>query len=98
MAKLSAAIPLRAKANWFLAKTAASLWMARLPNPRKRSAGYFLLKVGTMDEALEIARQCPGLPHGAVVEVRPVAGECPVGAEAEMQLAQPTRRTHLTSL
>jgi len=49
--------------------------------------GYFLLKVSTMEEALEIARQCPGLPHGAVVEVRPVAGECPVGAEAEMQLA-----------
>ena len=43
--------------------------------------GYFLLKVGTMDEAVTIAQQCPGLPYGIRVEVRPVAGECPVAAE-----------------
>jgi hypothetical protein len=40
--------------------------------------GYFLLKVGTMDEAVTIARECPGLPYGIRVEVRPVAGECPL--------------------
>jgi hypothetical protein len=52
--------------------------------------GYFLLKVGTMDEAVAIARECPGLPYGIRVEVRPVAGECPIGAEArtEAQFAQ----------
>jgi hypothetical protein len=33
--------------------------------------GYFLLKVDSMDEAVSIAQQCPGLPHGAKVEVRP---------------------------
>ncbi len=44
--------------------------------------GYFLLKVKTMDEALAIARLCPGLPYGAVVEVRPVAEACPLSAEA----------------
>jgi hypothetical protein len=51
--------------------------------------GYFLLNVGTMDEAVTIAQQCPGLPHGIRVEVRPVAGECPMAAEArtEAQLA-----------
>lgn len=43
--------------------------------------GYFLLTVGSMDEAVEIAQQCPGLPHGIRVEVRPVAGECPMVAE-----------------
>src|SRR3954463_9741912 len=42
--------------------------------------GYFLLRVNTMDEAVAIAKGCPGLPHGAKVEVRPVAAECPVGA------------------
>jgi hypothetical protein len=45
--------------------------------------GYFLLKVGTMDEAVAIAQQCPGLPHGIRVEVRPVAAECPLVAEAQ---------------
>ena len=43
--------------------------------------GYFLLKVDTMDEAVVVAQQCPGLPHGIRVEVRPVAGECPMIAE-----------------
>jgi hypothetical protein len=52
--------------------------------------GYFLLDVATMDEALAIARECPGLPHGIRVEVRPVAGECPIAAEirTEAQFAQ----------
>ena len=52
--------------------------------------GYFLLDVATMDEALAIARECPGLPYGIRVEVRPVAGECPIAAEirTEAQFAQ----------
>lgn len=43
--------------------------------------GYFLLAVNSMDEAVTIAQQCPGLPHGIRVEVRPVAPECPINAE-----------------
>lgn len=43
--------------------------------------GYFLLNVASMDEAVAIAQQCPGLPHGIRVEVRPVAPECPINAE-----------------
>jgi hypothetical protein len=51
--------------------------------------GYFLLKVDSMDEAVSIAQQCPGLPHGAKVEVRPVLAECPLSGEAvpETQIA-----------
>ncbi len=40
--------------------------------------GYFYLRVTSLDEATEIARQCPGLQYGAVVEVRPVAEMCMV--------------------
>jgi len=40
--------------------------------------GYFLLKVATMDDALAIAKDCPGLPYGIRVEVRQIAGECPL--------------------
>jgi len=52
--------------------------------------GYFLLKVGTMDEALAIAKDCPGLPYGIRVEVRAVAGECPMVEEVrrEAELAK----------
>ena len=54
--------------------------------------GYFLLDVATLDEAVAIARECPGLPYGIRVEVRPVAGECPIAADlrdvrADAQLA-----------
>ncbi len=44
--------------------------------------GYFLLTVATLEEAVAIAQQCPGLPHGIKVEVRPIAGECSMNAEA----------------
>ncbi len=40
--------------------------------------GFFMLKVDSMDDAVAIAKDCPGLPYGIRVEVRPVAGECPL--------------------
>jgi len=40
--------------------------------------GYFFLKVDTAEEAIEIAKECPALPHGLRVEVRAVAPACPV--------------------
>ncbi len=44
--------------------------------------GYFLLQIGDLDEALEIAKECPVLQYGMTVEVRPVAtqSEFVVGA------------------
>lgn len=38
--------------------------------------GYFYLRVADEAEALAIARDCPGLEYGCVVEVRPVAEQC----------------------
>src|SRR5919108_2974110 len=38
--------------------------------------GYFLLQVNSLDEAVAIAQECPGLAYGAKVEVRQVAAEC----------------------
>ena len=40
--------------------------------------GYFLITVVDLDEAVAIARRCPGLKYGAAVEIRPVAEECAV--------------------
>lgn len=39
--------------------------------------GYFLLAVDTLDEAVEIAKECPVLAYGAKVEVRQIAATCP---------------------
>jgi hypothetical protein len=49
--------------------------------------GYFLLEVNSMEEAIAIAQGCPGLDHGAVVEVRLVAPECTLKREQELAAA-----------
>lgn len=41
-------------------------------------AGYLFLTVADLDEATEIAKQCPGLPIGLTVEVRPLVDKSPV--------------------
>jgi hypothetical protein len=40
-----------------------------------------------MDEAVAIARQCPGLPFGAKVEIRPVLSDCPLKSENKLEEA-----------
>src|SRR5215472_5117519 len=45
--------------------------------------GYFYLTVTDENEAIEIAKQCPGLAYGSVVEVRPVADVCSIRQRAE---------------
>jgi hypothetical protein len=51
--------------------------------------GYFLLTVKSEAEAVAIAQQCPGLPHGAIVEVRPIAGICAVAQDAGIEVRRP---------
>ena len=54
--------------------------------------GFFLLEVGSLGEAAEIAKDFPGLNYGATVEVRPVAPECPLALGLDGQSAeQPAR-------
>src|SRR5688572_22474484 len=50
-------------------------------------AGFFLLEVGSLDEAAEIAKEFPGLNYGATVEVRPVAPECPLALSPDERSA-----------
>ena len=47
--------------------------------------GYFLLRVNSLDEAVAIAQQCPGLPYGIRVEVREVAGQCAMARELQAE-------------
>jgi hypothetical protein len=39
--------------------------------------GYFLIGAASLDEAVEIAQQCPMLEFGVDVEVRHIAADCP---------------------
>jgi hypothetical protein len=49
--------------------------------------GYFLIQVEDLDEAVEIARQCPVVEYGVTVEVRPIAEECPTFQRVREQMA-----------
>jgi hypothetical protein len=50
-------------------------------------AGYLILKVDTMDEAVALARTSPLLEHGMITEVRQIAGECPVYERLRQKMA-----------
>jgi len=52
--------------------------------------GYFLLQVDDINEAVEIAQQCPGLDYGIDVEVRPVAEQCAATSRANEEIAHAT--------
>jgi len=50
--------------------------------------GYFLLNVPTIEEAVTVAKDCPGLEYGVTVEVRPIAAVCAMIESAEAAYAQ----------
>ena len=50
-------------------------------------AGYFLLHVEGIDEALAIAKECPALAYGVTVEVRPMLARCGASQRIMDQLA-----------
>ncbi|MGH7847129.1 MAG: YciI family protein [Candidatus Binatia bacterium] len=51
-------------------------------------AGFFLLEVGSLEEAAEIAKDYPALEYGATVEVRPVAPECALAVSTREKSAE----------
>ena len=46
-------------------------------------AGFFIIQADSLEQAVEIAKNCPGLDYGQAVEVRPIASEA-----AELQIAR----------
>ncbi len=74
--KLAAANPLENEGVVVSGK-ARSVADGPFAEAKESIGGFFLLKVETMEEALAIAKECPALPYGLTVEVRPVAPACP---------------------
>ena len=46
-------------------------------------AGYFMLSVDSIEEAAEIAKECPTLVYGTTVELRPLMARCCASELAE---------------
>lgn len=78
---LRGAQPLMEEGKLVTGTKGASVTDGVFAESKEAIAGYFLLAVDSMDEALRIARACPILDHGAQIEVRPVADLCRPMAE-----------------
>jgi hypothetical protein len=76
--KALAGSPLEAEGKIVSGKNGSLVADGPFAESKEAVGGYFLLRVDTLDEAVAIARQCPGLPYGIKVEVRPVAEICPM--------------------
>jgi hypothetical protein len=86
--KVIAGNPLEASGKIVSGKGGRAVADGPFAESKEAIGGYFLLDVATLDEAVTIAQQCPGLPHGAKVEVRPVMERCPLTAIAVPELAE----------
>jgi hypothetical protein len=74
--KLLAGQPLRNEGKVLTGKGGRNVADGPFAESKEAVGGYFLLQVDSLDEAVDIGRQCPALEHGIIVEVRPVAVMC----------------------
>ncbi len=52
--------------------------------------GYLILSAGDLNDATLIAQSCPCLEYGGIIEVRPIAEECPTFQRVRKQLSMAT--------
>ena len=75
--RLKAGQPLERQGKIVSGKKGRTVADGPFAESKEAVGGYFLLTVADIDEAVEIAQQCPILEYGSTVEVRPVAEQCP---------------------
>jgi len=75
--RLKAGQPLERRGKIVSGKKGRTVADGPFAESKEAVGGYFLLTVADLDEAVEIAQQCPILEYGSTVEVRPVADQCP---------------------
>ena len=68
--KARAGQPLTDKGKVISGKKGQTVFDGPFAESKETIAGYILLQVDNLDEAVEIAKECPGLDYGISVEVR----------------------------
>jgi hypothetical protein len=71
--KVKAAHPLVGEGKIISGKKKRIISDGPFAESKEAIAGYFLLEAKDLDEVMEIAKECPTLDYGTIVEVRPVA-------------------------
>ena len=85
--KVTAGAPLEPEGKIISGKGGHNVADGPFAESKEAIGGYFLVNAGSLDEAVTMAKECPGLSYGAQVEVRPVASQCPMARAVEQQLA-----------
>ena len=85
--KLTAGHPLGSEGKIVSGKKGRTIADGPFAESKEAVTGYFLLQVDTLDEAMQIASECPALRYGLTVEVRPVIPSCAVSQIANEQRA-----------
>jgi len=85
--KFKAGQPLESEGRVVTGKNGRNVADGPFAESKEAVGGYFLLTVDTLEEAVEIAQQNPMLEHGLIVEVRPVAAQCPTFKRLGMEYA-----------
>jgi hypothetical protein len=75
--KLRGAQPLFPEGKIVSGKNGRSVVDGPFMESKEAIAGYFLVEVDTLDEALAFATSSPLLEYGMTIEVRPIAAQCP---------------------
>lgn len=70
--KAKAGQPLASEGKIVSGKKGGTVADGPFAESKEAIAGYIYLQVDGLDEAVEIAKECPGLDYGISVEVRPV--------------------------
>jgi hypothetical protein len=83
--KVKAGHPLEPEGKVVSGKKGRNVADGPFAESKEAIGGYFFLHVSGMEEAVAIAKECPGLEYGAIVEVRPVAAECSAAREAALE-------------
>lgn len=76
--KLKGANPLKSEGKVVSGANGRTVVDGPFAESKETVGGYFLLSLADIDEAVAIAKQCPILEYGALVEVRPVSEQCPI--------------------
>jgi hypothetical protein len=79
--KIKSAQPLVARGKIVSGKKKRIISDGPFAESKEAIAGYFLLEVKDLDEAVEIAKEVPTIEYGVSVEVRPVAPLIPENLE-----------------
>src|SRR6185295_9293210 len=81
--KVKAAQPLGKEGRVVSGKEGRIIADGPFAESKEAVGGYFLLEVKSLDEATAIAKNCPTLEYGSIIEIRPIAEICHVMKRVE---------------